>query len=110
MSEQTNTLSRRIMASVLLKPEQQHALLAIVEHGDPQALKNLDLLLREEENVLDSIVEDSVAKAVRRDDSALLRGIDTWIAESSKTMNRAEESAERNDDDSAAEHVFDNVS
>jgi hypothetical protein len=99
-------MTEQILRSQLLLPQQREALLAHLEKLTSAQQTQLASLLDTEKETLNAVNADCIAIAAKRGNKAFFGKLDALIITESRAMRKAQEAAEKSDDDKTTEHMF----
>lgn len=100
-------LQARIRRSMLLSPEQSARLLDILPRLSEAEMEQLSDLLHREDGAMTDLTKAVIERAVADDDAAFLRSLDDVLHSQGRLIREKEESAERTDEVTTAERLFD---
>ena len=102
-------LQQQIARSLLLADERKAELLAVLPTLTEEWEGRLEILLAGEEDIVRELTRQAIASAVERKDAAFLEELDLFLHDALKDLRKAEEGAERGEEQGNAEHLFDDV-
>ena len=106
---QTHALRALIEDSVLLSPKRKSELLTQIESlMEPQAQKLLHIL-QSEDHVLKKIAEHAIKQAVKNGDEEFLKDLDLFLHDATKSLRKGQEGAERTNEQTNIESMFDDT-
>lgn len=104
---QREVLERMIESSVLLSEERRGALRKVLPTLKPKQRRELHAILSSEHQILQEIAKCAIERAVAEGDEAFLQELDAFLKHSLKKLRRAEEKAERGEEQENVESLFD---
>lgn len=96
-----------IQRSALLSADRKRALLAALPSLTPAQADELRRLLAQETELAEGIADHAIGLAVARKDEDALRALDAFLRDSTHSLSRTQEGAERIDESDQLQHFFD---
>ena len=100
-------LQRQIDRSCLLTHDRKERLQNVISKMSPEQLLQLSELLGSEADHLASLTQKTISDAVEKGEGGILKEFDQFIGASTKALTNAQEGAERSDEETHVEHLFD---